>query len=141
MVRNFKFNVRVYGIHINDNHEILLSKEKYGSQEYIKFPGGGLEYGEGLLECLKRECKEEANVNIEIGDHFYTTDFFQPSILDDSQIISVYYRITPLTSLNCPLISDNGTWDYFAMNAQLVDLLSLPIDKIVAGKLMHSFHP
>lgn len=36
----------------------------------MKFPGGGLEYGEGVLECLHREFDEELNVKIDVIEHF-----------------------------------------------------------------------
>jgi ADP-ribose pyrophosphatase YjhB (NUDIX family) len=57
-----------------------------------KLPGGGLEYGEGPADCLKRECREEMGVEITVTGHFYTTDFFQPTrFFKDTQLISIYY--------------------------------------------------
>ena len=88
-----RFNIRVYGILINDGN-ILVNEELINGKKIIKFPGGGLVWGEGTKDCLKREWKEELNLDIEVGDHFYTTDFFQPSAFDNSQVISIYYRIT-----------------------------------------------
>jgi ADP-ribose pyrophosphatase YjhB (NUDIX family) len=67
---------------------------------FIKFPGGGLEYGEGLIDGLKREFVEECNVEIQIIRHFYTTDFFVKSAFNDSQIISVYYLVKNISPLN-----------------------------------------
>lgn len=96
----FKFNVRVYGLLINENNEILLSDEEEYGFRFIKFPGGGLEYGEGLADALKREFLEECNVEIEIQEHFYTTDFFIKSAFNDSQVISVYYKVKALGTLH-----------------------------------------
>ena len=86
----YNFNVRVYGLLINERQEILISDEQEYSYRFIKFPGGGLEYGEGLTDGLKREFLEECALDIEVVSHFYTTDFFVKSAFNDSQIISVY---------------------------------------------------
>ena len=80
-----RFNIRVYGLLIDQpNQQILVSKEIILGQEIIKFPGGGLEFDEGIADCLKREWMEEAGLEIEILEHFYTNDFFQKSAWDDS---------------------------------------------------------
>ena len=88
-----RFNVRVYGLLINDNDQILVADEAFkNGTRATKFPGGGLELGEGLIDGLIREFKEECGIDVEVTEHFYTTDFFQPSFFDnESQIISIYY--------------------------------------------------
>ena len=93
------FNVRVYGLLINKHNEILISDEKEYGMLFTKFPGGGLEAGEGLIDGLKREFMEECNAEIEITNHFYTTDFFVRSAFNDSQVISVYYKVQNLNPL------------------------------------------
>ncbi|MGQ7855667.1 NUDIX domain-containing protein [Pedobacter sp. WC2501] len=87
------FNVRVYGLLINQNNEVLVSDEEEYGFRFSKFPGGGLELGEGLIDGLKREFMEECNAEIEVLSHFYTTDFFEKSSFNDSQVISVYYLV------------------------------------------------
>lgn len=90
---SFPFNIRVYGILIRKG-KVLLSSETYAGRSFAKFPGGGLEFGEGLRDCLKREFKEETGFEIEVGAHFYTTDFFQQSAFNPNhQLISVYYFV------------------------------------------------
>ncbi|WP_293299500.1 NUDIX domain-containing protein [Pedobacter sp. UBA4863] len=93
------FNVRVYGLLINDEQEVLLSDEFEVGRYFTKFPGGGLEFGEGLIDGLKREFVEECNAEIEVVSHFYTTDFYEKSSFNDSQVISVYYLVKPLKPL------------------------------------------
>src|SRR6187549_2024722 len=93
------FNVRVYGLLINDDNEVLISDEQEYGIRFSKFPGGGLEYGEGLIEELKREFVEECNTEIDVLEHFYTTDFFCKSAFNDSQVISVYYLVKPKNEL------------------------------------------
>ncbi|SDF03421.1 ADP-ribose pyrophosphatase YjhB, NUDIX family [Mucilaginibacter pineti] len=94
------FNVRVYGLLINEQNEVLVSDEQEYGNRFIKFPGGGLEIGEGLIDGLKREFVEECEMEVEINGHFYTTDFFVRSAFNNSQIISVYYKVKNITPIN-----------------------------------------
>ncbi|HMZ45647.1 MAG TPA: NUDIX domain-containing protein, partial [Chitinophagaceae bacterium] len=88
------FNIRVYGILKDDNNNVLLSDEYIYGNYFTKFPGGGLEFGEGTRECLIREFKEETGLDIIVGKHIYTTDFFQISAFNNKdQIISIYYYV------------------------------------------------
>ncbi len=90
-----RFNIRVYGILIN-NGQLLVSDEYIKKNKITKFPGGGLEFGEGPKDCLIREFKEELNLSIKVIEHYYTTDFYVNSSFDtNSQIISIYYIVIP----------------------------------------------
>lgn len=93
------FNVRVYGLLIDPDRGLLVSDEYSERKSFSKFPGGGLELGEGLKDALKREFMEECNAEIEVLEHFYTTDFYEQSSFNDSQIISIYYFVRPLHPL------------------------------------------
>jgi 8-oxo-dGTP diphosphatase len=84
-----RFNIRVYGICIQGG-KVLINEELIRGQKVIKFPGGGLDWGEGTIACLKREWREELAIDINVTGHFYTTDFFQDSAFDNSQVISIY---------------------------------------------------
>src|SRR5476651_1923910 len=97
-------SVRVYGILMNDARQVLVSDEYIRGAYYTKFPGGGLEKGEGTRDCLKREFKEEMDLEVRIGDHIYTTDFFQMSAFNpEHQIISIYYFTEALEPIRAPL--------------------------------------
>ncbi len=93
------FNVRVYGLLINESNEVLLSDEREYGMDFIKFPGGGVELGEGLIDALKREFVEECDVEIEVLSHFYTTDFYEKSSFNESQVISVYHIVKAIAPL------------------------------------------
>ncbi|WP_462265843.1 NUDIX domain-containing protein [Mucilaginibacter sp.] len=94
----YKFNVRVYGVLINQQQVLISDEQEYGYR-FTKFPGGGLEYGEGTSDGLKREFMEECNAKVEVISHLYTTDFFVKSAFNDSQIISIYYIVKSLEPL------------------------------------------
>lgn len=94
------FNVRVYGLLINNKNQLLLSDEKESGLKFTKFPGGGVELGEGIIHALEREFIEECFCEIRVLKHFYTTDFYVKSEFNDSQVLSIYYFVEEKTSLN-----------------------------------------
>lgn len=99
-----QFNIRVYGILINEEKKLLVSDEFIRGKYYTKFPGGGLEFGEGTRDCLQREFLEEMNLKVEVLDHIYTTDYYQESAFrPGDQIISIYYYVKPLEIINVRL--------------------------------------
>jgi 8-oxo-dGTP diphosphatase len=93
------FNVRVYGLLFDEKKRLLVSDEFIRGNYFTKLPGGGLEFGEGTRECLKREFMEETGLTVEVAEHIYTTDFFQISAFNNKdQIISIYYRVKTIDS-------------------------------------------
>lgn len=125
------FNVRVYGLCINEKQEILTCKEGKAYNYVLKFPGGGLEYGEGLKEALLREFEEELGVSVEIKKHIYTTDFFQKSYFDNSQVIAIYYEVKPPVGISFPCTIGELEFRYQAINELLLFEMQMPIDKYV----------
>ena len=151
------FNIRVYGILINEQKQVLVSDEFIRGMYITKFPGGGLQLGEGTRDCLKREFLEEMNLKVEVGEHIYTTDFFQMSAFNkDQQIISIYYFVKALEEIKAPLREKEFDFDerelkmYAAtgetetfrfINWQNFSAISvsLPIDKIIAALLKEKY--
>lgn len=87
-----RFNIRVYGLLLWQG-QVLVTDEVIAGQRITKFPGGGLELGEGPMDCLVREVREELAAEAVDLEHFYTTGFFQQSAYRATdQIISIYYR-------------------------------------------------
>lgn len=120
------FNVRVYGLLINHKNEVLVSDEQSGGRIFSKFPGGGLELGEGLTDALKREFMEECNAEIEVLGHLYTTDFYEQSSFNDSQILSIYY----LVKETHPLLLDFKTVPFDFNEGTLQSFRWIALDKL-----------
>jgi ADP-ribose pyrophosphatase YjhB (NUDIX family) len=149
------FNIRVYGILINENKQMLVSDEFIRGHYYTKFPGGGLELGEGTRDCLAREFLEEMDLRVAVEEHIYTTDFYQRSAFHpDHQIISIYYRVRALEEIKAPLRqkpfdfdeeqlriyqerNEIETFRFINWQELSEDSVSLPIDKIVVRGLLN----
>lgn len=88
-----KFTVRVYGLWV-ERGQILLSHERIAGGVFTKFPGGGMEFGEGPVQCLEREFFEELGVDILVQSHVYTTNFYIQSAFNPHyQVVGVYYLV------------------------------------------------
>lgn len=137
-----RFTIRVYGLLI-DRGRVLVADELIRGQRITKFPGGGLEFGEGLKDCLVREIREEIGVEAFGLEHFYTTDFFQQSAFhaDPMQVLAVYYtfRVADASALSVtttpfdPAVMKAGAeafrWLDLATSAE--EDVTLPIDRVV----------
>jgi len=87
-----QFTIRVYALIISNQNEVLVTDEFQLGMKMTKFPGGGMNFGEGTVDCLKRELLEECNQEIEDIQHFYTTDFYQTALFwEEYQLMSIYY--------------------------------------------------
>lgn len=151
------FTIRVYGILMNENKQVLVSDELIRGMYITKFPGGGLELGEGTRDCLKREFMEEMQLNVAIGDHIYTTDFYQKSAFNNAQqIISIYYFAKALEPITAPLrnsvfdfdeqqmriykeTGETETFRFVDWDSFSADTVTLPIDKIVSAMLKEKY--
>ena len=101
---------------------------------------------------------EEMNLAVEIGDHIYTTDYYQQSAFNAAhQIISIYYFAKALEPIKVPLRStpfdfdedqlavyntcqQTETFRFINANEFTADDVSLPIDKVVVNLLKQSNH-
>lgn len=144
------FNVRVYGLLINHRGEVLVSDEQEYGFRFSKFPGGGLEFGEGLIDGLQREFMEECNAEIDVISHFYTTDFFEKSSFNDSQVISVYYLVSEKAPLVLPFKDKIFDFDgegeilqafrWVKISDLSIDEITFKTDKTVAALLKRQFN-
>ena len=92
-----KINIRVYAIYLNEKNELIALDEGYAGEKLVKLPGGGLEFGEGTIECLHREFAEELNLKIEVLEHFYTQeDFLVSRFRENEQLLTIYYTVNIL---------------------------------------------
>lgn len=143
-----EFVIRVYGIYIDPSKGLLVSDELIKGRKITKFPGGGLEPGEGTRECLQREMLEETGFEFNILSHYYTTDFFIESVFDSTkQVFSIYYMMIPrgelkLNTGNSPFEFDKEEegvqkFRYIPIQSLSEENFTLKVDRHVAQLLMN----
>lgn len=71
--------IRVVAAVIKDGDKIFATERGYGDfKGGWEFPGGKIEAGETPQEALKREIKEELDVDIEVHDLIETVEYDYP---------------------------------------------------------------
>ena len=151
MIQEGDFVIRVYGIILNSQNEVLITDEYRQGMQMSKFPGGGMHFGEGTIDCLRREIREECNgQEIENIRHLYTTDYYQRALFfENAQLISIYYLAEPVPPLKFNISGkpfDFGkpeegaqSFRWLNLNTASQDLLTFPIDRIVLGMLIDRY--
>ncbi len=138
-----KLTIRVYGLLVNNHKEIVLSDEYRGGYAFTKFPGGGMEFGEGQKETVIREFKEELDIDVKVGELFYVNDFFQASAFDKSvQVISFYYWVQTdqwdriiFDAHEVPLTGSGEKHRLVSLADMRENDLTFPIDKEIVRRL------
>jgi 8-oxo-dGTP diphosphatase len=130
------------------NSSVLIAEQLYRNMLLRKFPGGGLNYGEGIIDCLKREFMEELQLEIDVISHYYTTDFFVQSIFQElNQVISIYYKVKPAEGAEhpfpeypgLPLKEGDENFRWVALSELSKEEFMLPIESRVAEMLYADF--
>ncbi len=139
-----RFNIRVYGIltrEVNQQKEVLLSDEFRYEQHFTKFPGGGLELGEGIEDALIREFQEELGITIALEHLFYVNPFLQVSAFQKSdQLISIYYLVSH-SGPDSKIINQNQeeSFRWVPIHALNETTCTFPIDQAVVELLREKY--
>lgn len=134
-----KINVRVYATIVKDK-KVLVLHEEYVGEQLMKFPGGGLEFGESVLECVQRELDEELNIKVKNIEHLYTQeDFLVSKFRNSEQLLTIYY-LAEMIDENELLIMDPciDKIEWVSLETE-ENPFPLPIDKIVFDVLKKKF--
>lgn len=132
-----RFTIRIYALIIHQNHLLILREPFWGKMIY-KLPGGGLEFGESIQECLSRELKEELNLSIENIEHFYTQeDFIRSGLHPNEQLLTIYYRVNCKNLKALKILEPKiEAVEWLEIREYNKSHFDLPVDKIVFNKLL-----
>lgn len=124
---SFKTRVRVCGLLVQEN-KLLLARHKaaFGDGNFWMPPGGGLNYGEKVKDCLVREFKEETGLEVEVGRFLFINEFLREPL----HAIELFFEVK---LLNGELAL--GTDPEHALDAQLLEEV-----KFLTTREIYQFH-
>ncbi len=76
-----------------DNKFLLVKETLESGKEYWIVPGGGVEFGENLTDAIKREIKEETNLDIKIKNFAGFQEAIVPKY--NYHTVIFFYRAEP----------------------------------------------
>ncbi len=91
---------------IHDDHLLAIRKRDRDGLYYI-LPGGGQEVGEALPDAVKRECREEVNLDVLVGPILFIRDYIgkhhEHAAFDrDVHQLEIMFSCTPTGSHQTP---------------------------------------
>jgi 8-oxo-dGTP diphosphatase len=92
----------------NDQQQILIDRrrEEGAMGGLWEFPGGKIEFGETVEECIKREIYEELGIVIEVGEHLITIDHTYTHL----RVTLTVHHCRLLSGVPQPLECDEVLW-------------------------------
>lgn len=92
----------------NQSGQILIDRRKAsGTMGGLwEFPGGKVEAGETIAECIVREIREELAIEISVGAHLISIDHTYPNF----QLAAIVHHCQHLSGIPQPIESEEVRW-------------------------------
>jgi 8-oxo-dGTP diphosphatase len=124
----------------NDKRQILIDRRPpTGVMGGLwEFPGGKIEPGETIFDCIQREIYEELGIVIEVGEHLITIDHTYTHL----RVTLTVHNCRHITGIPQPIECDEVRWvsldelEQFTFpkaNVQIIEALRLQHRKINEG--------
>lgn len=85
-----KIRIRCAGVLIQDDQILLIRHSGLGDKgELWSMPGGGMEFGENIIEALEREFREETGLKINVGRFLFVYEFLNPPL----HAVELYFEV------------------------------------------------
>jgi 8-oxo-dGTP diphosphatase len=117
---------------LNDKRQILLGKRlKKLGYGFWSFPGGHLEFYESVIDCARREVKEETNLDVGfLIKGPYTEDFIE----EEKHYFTMYVMGFDLKTSELQNMEPDKTedWNWFDLN-KLPDPVWRPVETLLTN--------
>jgi 8-oxo-dGTP diphosphatase len=116
----------------NQAGQISIDKRKAGGAMggLWEFPGGKIEAGETVAECIFREIREELGIEIVVGEHLISIDHTYPTF----QLTLIVHHCQHISGIPQPIESDEVRWvnvndlenyEFPAANVEIIQAIKL----------------
>lgn len=119
----------------NKDRQILIDKRR--SEGLLgglwEFPGGKVEQGETIEQCIRREILEELAIDVEVGEHLITIDHTYPHFRVTLNVFHCRHLSGEPQALECDEIrwvslDEIDKFAFPAANVQIIEALRLTND-------------
>lgn len=84
-----RLRVRVCGLYWRDDRLLMVRHSGFAGGDLWAPPGGGLEFGESVAECLQKEFREETGLHVAAGRFLFGCEFLH----DPLHAIELYFEV------------------------------------------------
>jgi len=130
-----KTRIRVNGLLIRDDALLLVKMVSPVSREHIWIPpGGGLDYGERMSDCLEREFREETGITVFVKDLYLVNELLEPPY----HAIEFYFWVDD--DGGSPVLGkdpEHGEHDQILEEVKFIPFSELPEINLAPGYLAH----
>ncbi len=96
MITDKRVFAAVHALIEHQGKYLFIKQVVLGKHEFWDLPGGKVDFGESPYDTLKREVKEEVNVEVEIHEPLGMWWFTR--LNDGNQVVSTVFRCTPVST-------------------------------------------
>ncbi len=122
--------VRPTGILV-ENGKILLVKQELIEQSHWSFPGGALEFGETIEQCLVREMKEETGLDVKVKELLYICDRFH----------QLNHHVVDITFLVEKVRGGLRSNSFLAKDREIIrEIRMVPVDELIKYGFSQTFY-